>query len=182
MVTIGHRVRSFADKGPCRILWHFHASSFHQVRAIHHHGAFAIEWCCKQSAVIGQATRHRRQNICCVVFSGQVIKRHKPAVFAPDRRFVHADCHDIERSTLGGDVRRDALAQNVFFQRDPFNIVARFGREIVGQTLHADHVTVVYGCDRQRFGESSAACECRKRSSRTKDILKVHPASPLCWM
>ena len=42
--------------------------------------------------------------------------------------------------------------KNILFKRDPFHRVAGLFGEFVGETLHADHVTVVHSGDCERLG------------------------------
>ena len=75
----------------------------------------------------------------------------EPVLLGPDRDLVGADGQHVELTALGRDIGGDALAQDVLFERHPFHgHVGIFGGEFVGQRLHADHVTVVHGRDRQR--------------------------------
>jgi hypothetical protein len=76
----------------------------------------------------------------------------KPILGRPDRRLVHADRHDVELTTTGGDVLRHTLAQDVFLERHPLDGMTGLLGEVVGETLHADHVTVVHGRDGDGVG------------------------------
>ena len=106
---------------------------------------------------MAQTTGHGGQDIVRVIVFAQVVQRHQPAVCTPDRRFIHADGHDVERTALGRDVSGDALAQHVLFQRDPLHFVAGLFGEFVGVALHPDHVAVVHGGDGDRLSKSAAA-------------------------
>ena len=157
--------------------------------AIHDHRRFTVKRRRVQYAVVGQAARHRRQNVGRFVFRGQIVQRNQPAVRAPDRGFVHADGHDVESAALGADVRRDALTQDILFQRHPFHLMTRLRGEIIGQTLlHADHVAVVHGGDgdgdgrRVRVGIDRSRRQ-RDRGRQTKSPLELHPNSlPWLWI
>ena len=116
-----------------------------QILAVHQHGAFAVERCSVQLAADRQAIAHGRQQIVNVI-GGVGLEFGKPALFAPNRGFVHADGHDVELTAFGGDVGGDALAQHTFFQRDPFEGDAGIGSfKCLAVFLHFDHVTVVHG-------------------------------------
>ena len=62
---------------------------------------------------MAETAAHGRQDVINVI-SGAEIQTFEPAFGAPDRRLVHADGHDIELATLGGDVGGDPAAQRVF--------------------------------------------------------------------
>ena len=64
----------------------------------------------------------------------------------PDRRFVHADGHDVKLTAFGGNVGGDTLAQYSLFQCDPFDFDIGVSRlKIFGLFLHFNHVTVIHG-------------------------------------
>jgi hypothetical protein len=132
VVAVGHRGRSFSDELPGGRFRHFQAGLFHQVGAIHDHRAFAVERRRIKRAVMAQAAGHCGQDVIDIVILGKIVERDEPAIGAPDRGFVHADGHDVELATLGGDVGCHALTQDVFLQRDPFDLVTGLCGEIVG--------------------------------------------------
>ena len=127
---------------------------------------------------MAQAASHGRQDVTDIVVCAEVIKRDQPAVLAPDRGLVHADGHDVESAALGGDVGGDTLAKNIFFKCDPFNIVTGLGCEVVGETLHPDHVTIVDRCDGQCFCVSNARRHQRRRGCRADQFSEVHGIPP----
>ena len=157
VVLVGHRGSGFVDEAPGRCLGHLKTGLLHQVCAVHNHRAFAIKRCSVELAIDRQTAADRGQNVVGVPFVRQIVQRHQPVLGAPDRNFVGADCHHIELTTFGGDVLGDALAQHVFFQRDPFQFdVGVLRGEVIGQTLHSDHVAVVYG----RNGDGGFGVDC----------------------
>ena len=127
---------------------------------------------------MAQAASHGRQDVTDIVVCAEVIKRDQPAVLAPDRGLVHADGHDVESAALGGDVGGDTLAKNVFFKCDPFNIVTGLGCEVVGETLHPDHVAIVDRCNGQCFCVSNARRHQRRRGCRADQFSEVHGIPP----
>jgi hypothetical protein len=176
VARVVHGFRGRANFLPGRGLGHFHPGGLHQVGAVHDHRAFAVERCGVERAVMAEAVAHGRQDVVDVILLGQVVKRHEPSVGAPDRRFVHADRHDVELAATGGDVRGHALPQHVFFQGDPFDVDPGLRSEPVGVTLHADHVAVVDGGDgdgglrhccgakgaQRRSAQKGANCRCHE--------------------
>ena len=102
---------------------------------------------------MGQAGTHGGQDVVGIILGGQIVQRNQPALGGPNRRLVHADGHDVELTAFGGDVLSDALAQHIFLKCHPLNLNARIGGgEVIGETLHADHVTVIHGCDGDGLG------------------------------
>ncbi len=185
VVFVGHRCGGFFDVAPCWRVGHFHPGIGHKVLAIHHHRAFAIKRRGVKFAVNGQAATDGGKDIVRVPIGRQIVQRNQPVLSAPDRDLVGADGHDVELTALGGDVLGHTLAQNVFFQRDPFQFDVRvLGGEIVGQTLHTDHVAVVHCCD----GDCGFGVDCggRKNGCRTRQREwrpEKHPLSSLMhWM
>ena len=125
---------------------------------------------------MAEPVTHGRQDVVDVVVGAQPVQRDKPAVGAPDRRFVHADGHDVELAALGGDVGGDALAQHVFLERDPLDTDAGLCGELIGVALHPDHIAVVHSCDGYR-GVLGKACARNdgKRRRGAKYALHRHP-------
>ena len=82
------------------------------------------------------------------------MQRNQPSIRTPDWRFVHADGHDIERTTFGCDVGCDTLAEDVLFQSDPLNVNARLLCELIGIALHPNHVAVIHSGDCDCFCKS----------------------------
>ena len=141
----------------------FNTGFFEQILAVHHHRAFAVERCSIKRIILGDGSPDGRHQIVDVIVGAEIIQRCQPAFFSPDRHFVGANGHDVILTALGGDVGGDTLTQGVFFEGDPLkrNVWILRG-EIIRQLLHADHVTVVDGCDGQfGFGigsECNTAC------------------------
>ena len=156
-----------------------------QVFAVHQHGAFTVERRSVHLAVHAQAVAHGGQDVIGVV-AGVALELGQPAFFAPDGRLIHADGHDVELTTLGGDVRRHALAQHAFFERDPFQGDARVGGfKVLAELFHLDHVAVVHGGNDQLDSAGRSAPErgdqgCRKGKAE----FRFHRQSPvgLGWL
>ncbi|MGY3360235.1 hypothetical protein ACVWZK_006898 [Bradyrhizobium sp. GM0.4] len=99
-------------------------------------------------------------------------ERHQPTLLGPDRHLVGADGEDVELAALGGDVGCDALAQHVLFQRHPFDAdIGVLLGEFTRQPLHADHVAVVHGGNRQgRFGHRGDSQQDRRATDGAEDV------------
>ena len=136
-----------------------YAGSVGQVLAVHDHRGLAIERRGIQGAVVRQAVADRRQHVVHVVGCAE-IQRLDPAGRTPDRGFLHADVDDVVLATAGRCVRRDLLAQDAFFQRNPVQLDAGIRSIGFGNLLHVDHVAVVHDGNRQLSGES----RCRNSS------------------
>ena len=127
---------------------------------------------------MAQPARHCRQDITHIIFRRQIVKRYEPTIGTPNRCFIHPDRHDVESTALGGDVGGDTLAKHVFFQSHPFDGVTCLGGEVVCQTLHTDHVTVVYGRDDKVFSVNGARRQQRHGSGRTQCVSEFHSVPP----
>ena len=127
-------------------------------------------------AKMGQDGHDRGQKVVDIVFCRQVVQAFQPALLAPDRNFVGADGDDVILTTAGGDVGRHVLAQDVFFQRHPFDLdVGVLGVEVVHQALHADHVAVVHGGDGDGgFGHGGARDDKRNRRAQKRASGEFH--------
>ena len=134
VVTVGHLARRLRNEVPGRRGRHFQPGLVHQVGAVHDHRAFAVERRGVQRAVVAQAACHGGQDVADIVIGAEIVKRYQPAVLAPDRRFVHADGHDVESTALCGDVGRHALTKHVLFQRHPLDLVSGLCGKIVGES------------------------------------------------
>ena len=144
-------LRRIDHEVPGRLFRHRQSGFLEQVGAIHQHRTLAV----KRRGV--EFAGHRRgvadlgKQIRRVIVRSEIVERYQPILLGPDRDFVGADGQHVELTTLGRDIGGDALAQDVLFERHPFHAhVGIFGGEIAGQRLHADHVAVVHGGDRQR--------------------------------
>ena len=143
---VGHGRSGLFDVSPSWGVGHGQASGVHQVFAVHHHRAFAVEGRGVQVAIHRQTASDCGQQVGFVVIFGQIIQRHQPALLAPDRNFVGADGQHVKLTAFGGDVGCDFLAQDVFFQRHPVHMdVGVLGVKVIHQPLHPDHVAVVHG-------------------------------------
>ena len=124
---------------------HLDARLLEEVLAIHDHGRLAVERRGVELVVHREAGADGRQDVVGILDGFQ---RLQPALCGPNRDLVGADRHDVELTTLRGDVLRDALAKDVLLQRHPFQLdVGVLCGEVFGQTLHADHVAIVHGGD-----------------------------------
>ncbi len=150
--AVGHLAGRVADELPGRVLGHGEPGLLEEVGAVHQEGALAVEGRGVELAVDGQAAADRRQHVVDLV-GGVELERHQPALLAPDRHLVVADGQDVVLAAAGGDVGRHPLAQDVLLERHPVHrdVGVRLV-ERAGQALHADHVAVVHGRDRDRLG------------------------------
>ena len=148
--TVCHFRGCIRQESPCWRVWHFKSSFVHQVFAVHHERALAIERRCIEFAVYRQAANYSRQNILGVINASEW---NQPTFFAPDWGFVHTNGQHVILAALGGNIFRHFLTQVVFFQSYPIQLDVWVGLgEIVGHLLHRDHVTVVHsGNGQSRF-------------------------------
>ncbi|MNZ87739.1 hypothetical protein D3C78_1066090 [compost metagenome] len=130
-----------------RIVRHLQAGGVEQVLAVKGERAFGIKRHRVKLTVHRQAFFDRIEQIGVIIIVAEIIDRRQPALLTPDRRFVTADGHDVELAAIGGDIGGDTLAQDILFQHDPVDLVARFLLPGAGKLLHDDHVAIVDGGD-----------------------------------
>ena len=130
-----------------RIIRHLQAGCIEQILAVKRERAFGVERHRVKLAVDSQALFDRIEQIGVIVIVAEIVDRRQPALLAPDRRFVTANGHDVELAAIGGDIGGDAFAQNILFQHDPVDLVARLLLPGAGKLLHDDHVAVIDGGD-----------------------------------
>src|SRR6202041_3978547 len=71
------------------------------------------------------------------------------ALFAPDRRFVGADCNLVILAGLVYNIGADLLTEDVLLQDHPIYLIPGLLLPFRRQLLHDDHVVVVHCRDRQ---------------------------------
>ena len=176
---VGDLAGRVGDEIPCRRIRHGKARLLEEVLAIHDHRALAVERCAIELPVNRQAAADRRQQVVDVVVAAEVVERHEPALFRPDRHFVGADRHDVVLAALGGDVRRDLLAEDILLHGHPFDVDFGILRlEVVRQLLHRDHVAVVDRGDGERFG-ARAGDQRQPQAGSGQEGSKLHMDPPL---
>ena len=177
VVGVVHRRRGRLDVVPGGLVRDGDARGLGQVRAVVDEGRLAVEGHGVELAVRRQAGPYGGQEVVDVVFRRQVVERHEPALLGPDRDLVGADGDDVILAAAGGDVVRHVLAKHVLFERHPLERdVGMLGGEVVRQPLHADHVAVVHGGDRQRgLGEGAAGArqQSRMRLARARNAIFI---------
>src|SRR4051794_26685106 len=124
---------------------------------------------------MGQAVLNRRDDVGIVIVIAKVVERGEPALLAPDRRLVRADRDDVELAAFGRDVGRGALAQHVFLEHYPVQLMTGGLLPLGRQLLHDDHVGVVDRGDGQRLSlYSKGPTKLRHAKCRNKQSGRTH--------
>ncbi len=166
-IDLGGSVREFLGRVdhevPCRLLGHRQPGRGKEVLAVHDHRALAIERRGVELAIDRDRGADLRQEVVLVIIGAELIEGNEPMLLGPYRNLVSADGQDVELTTLGGDIGRDALAERILLERDPFDgNVGVLGGELAGQALHTDHVAVVDGPDGQRGLRQRRSCHAQQ--------------------